>query len=496
MVLKRKENGKLRKKLATFIFALVLTTSAGVAVFAADSDTTGTAPAAPVAEQPAGATDTANNDATATHTSSGTVTKDNKSDSGFYAPNADLYGDILVKESGSTADYDTEHDKVFETKAGATLDFKATLNGKDVETQYTETLNNVKKTIDNDPRAKIFKVTSDKLGAKGERINITDQLNSFLELEITPDSKLIFPKEISSYKLDAEDVDANGNKRVWYYIDETQSDVTGATKKIYMQLNFKNESAYYTNKTPNIARDGAVTIDTYDDLAPFIVGTEEMPAKLKDLNLLINGVKVADDAQPGDYTVKSVLKGSFVSNPAVGGFTWKTLSGIIGEKAEEKIEYKWTTVQETAQNDNLDGKDNIQPASDNNPWLTVRIPEPVKPPVVPEKPVVPVNPDRPVVPVNPDRDPLLPTIPGTENEKPVTPEVKPEENTPVVPEKPEVPAQPEVKPNVPTKENSKVVKKSTVNKLPQMGVSTIAGATTAIGTVLAAASALTFKKRK
>lgn len=221
-------------------------------------------------------------------------------------------------------------------------------------------------------------------------------------------------------------------------------------------------------------------------MAPFIVGPT---AKLKDLNLLINGVKVADDAQPGDYTVKSVLNGSFVSNPAVGGYTWKTLSGFIGKKAEEKIEYKWTTVQETAQNDNLDGKDNIQPASDNNPWLTVRIPEPVKPPV-------PVNPDRPVVPVNPDRDPLLPTIPGTENEKPVTPEVKPEENTPVVPEKPEVPAQPEVKPNVPTKENSKVVKKSTANKLPQMGVSTIAGATTAIGTVLAAASALTFRKRK
>lgn len=493
MVLKRKENGKLRKKLSAIIAALVLTASAGVSSFAADSDTTGTAPAAPVAEQPAGATDTANNDATSTHTSSGTVTDDNKSDSGFYAPKADLYGDILVKESGSTGDYDTEHDKVFETKAGATLDFKATLNGKDVETQYTETLDNVKKKIDSHPLAQILRVTSDKLGAKGERINITDQLNSFLELEITPDSKLIFPTEISSYKLDAEDVDANGNKRVWYYIDETKSDVTGATKKIYMQLNFTNGSAYYKKNTPNVAREGAVTIDTYDDLAPFIVGPT---AKLKDLNLLINGVKVADDAQPGDYTVKSVLKGSFVSNPAVGSYTWKTLSGFIGEKAEEKIEYKWTTVQETAQNDNLDGKDNIQPASDNNPWLTVRIPEPVKPPVVPEKPVVPVNPDRPVVPVNPDRDPLQPTIPGTENEKPVTPEVKPEENTPVVPEKPEVPAQPEVKPNVPTKENSKVEKKSTVNKLPQMGVSTIAGATTAIGTVLAAASALTFKKRK
>lgn len=255
-----------------------------------------------------------------------------------------------------------------------------------------------------------------------------------------------------------------------------------------MQLNFKNDSEYYKkfdseyyNKyKQNIAREGAVTIDTYDDLAPFIVGTEEMPAKLKDLNLLINGVKVADDAQPGDYTVKSKLTGTFTSNPSVtvGWITqsWKDFT----DGAEDKIVYNWTTVQETAQNDNIDGKDKIQPDSDNNPWLTVRIPEPVKPPV----------------PVNPDRDPLLPTIPGTENEKPVTPEVKPEENTPVVPEKPEVPSQPEVKPNVPTKENSKVVKKSTANKLPQMGVSTIAGATTAIGTVLAAASALTFKKRK
>lgn len=475
MVLKRKQNGKLRKKLATFIFALVLTTSAGVAVFAADSDTTGTAPAAPVAEQPAGATATANNDATPTHTSSGTVTENNTSASGIYAPNADLYGDILVKESGSTADYDTEHDKVFETKAGATLDFKATLNGKDVETQYTETLDNAKKQAGSLARF---------LGTNGERINITDQLNSFLVLEITPDSKLIFPTEISSYKLDAEDVDADGNKRVWYYIDENKSDVTGATKKIFMQLNFKNDSEYYKkfdseyyNKyKQNIAREGAVTIDTYDDLAPFIVGTEEMPAKLKDLNLLINGVKVADDAQPGDYTVKSKLTGTFTSNPSVSvsffTISWEDFTG----GAEDKIVFNWTTVQETAQNDNIDGKDKIQPDSDNNPWLTVRIPEPVKPPV----------------PVNPDRDPLLPTIPGTENEKPVTPE----ENTPVVPEKPEVPAQPEVKPNVPTKENSKVVKKSTVNKLPQMGVSTIAGATTAIGTVLAAASALTFKKRK
>lgn len=222
MVLKRKQNGKLRKKLATFIFALVLTTSAGVAVFAADSDTTGTAPAAPVAEQPAGATATANNDATPTHTSSGTVTENNTSASGIYAPNADLYGDILVKESGSTADYDTEHDKVFETKAGATLDFEATLNGKDVETQYTETLENARKQAG--PLARF-------LGTNGERINITDQLNSFLVLEITPDSKLIFPTEISSYKLDAEDVDADGNKRVWYYIDENKSDVTGATKK-------------------------------------------------------------------------------------------------------------------------------------------------------------------------------------------------------------------------------------------------------------------------
>lgn len=479
MVLKRKQNGKLRKKLATFIFALVLTTSAGVAVFAADSDTTGTAPAAPVAEQPAGATATANNDATPTHTSSGTVTENNTSASGIYAPNADLYGDILVKESGSTADYDTEHDKVFETKAGATLDFKATLNGKDVETQYTETLENARKQAGSLARF---------LGTNGERINITDQLNSFLVLEITPDSKLIFPTEISSYKLDAEDVDADGNKRVWYYIDENKSDVTGATKKIFMQLNFKNDSEYYKkfdseyyNKyKQNIAREGAVTIDTYDDLAPFIVGTEEMPAKLKDLNLLINGVKVADDAQPGDYTVKSKLTGTFTSNPSVSvsffTISWEDFTG----GAEDKIVFNWTTVQETAQNDNIDGKDKIQPDSDNNPWLTVRIPEPVKPPV----------------PVNPDRDPLLPTIPGTENEKPVTPEVKPEENTTVVPEKPEVPAQPEVKPNVPTKENSKVVNKSTVNKLPQMGVSTIAGATTAIGTVLAAASALTFKKRK
>ncbi len=479
MVLKRKQNGKLRKKLATFIFALVLTTSAGVAVFAADSDTTGTAPAAPVAEQPAGATATANNDATPTHTSSGTVTENNTSASGIYAPNADLYGDILVKESGSTADYDTEHDKVFETKAGATLDFKATLNGKDVETQYTETLENARKQAGSLARF---------LGTNGERINITDQLNSFLVLEITPDSKLIFPTEINSYKLDAEDVDADGNKRVWYYIDENKSDVTGATKKIFMQLNFKNDSEYYKkfdseyyNKyKQNIAREGAVTIDTYDDLAPFIVGTEEMPAKLKDLNLLINGVKVADDAQPGDYTVKSKLTGTFTSNPSVSvsffTISWEDFTG----GAEDKIVFNWTTVQETAQNDNIDGKDKIQPDSDNNPWLTVRIPEPVKPPV----------------PVNPDRDPLLPTIPGTENEKPVTPEVKPEENTTVVPEKPEVPAQPEVKPNVPTKENSKVVNKSTVNKLPQMGVSTIAGATTAIGTVLAAASALTFKKRK
>ncbi|MST61993.1 hypothetical protein FYJ71_03265 [Peptostreptococcus anaerobius] len=479
MVLKRKENGKLRKKLSAIIAALVLTASAGVSSFAADSDTTGTAPAAPVAEQPVGATDTANNDATPTHTSSGTVTENNTSASGIYAPKADLYGDILVKESGSTADYDTEHDKVFETKAGATLDFKATLNGKDVETQYKETLDNAKKVAikyfenKGTPNNLAEMLADGVLGKNGENIDITNELNSHLVLNIMPNKNLIFPTDINSYKLDATDKDG----RVWYYIDNEKSDVSKENKKIYMQLNFKNESEYYKNNTPNIARDGAVTINTYYDLAPFIVGT---PAKLKDLNLLINGVKIAEYAQPGYYTVKSTLVGEFTSNPKAASYDWSKFTSVFAGKEEKLIKYEWTTVQETAQNDNLDGKDNFQPASDNNPWLTVRIPEPVKPPV----------------PVNPDRDPLLPTIPGTENEKPVTPEVKPEENTPVVPEKPEVPAQPEVKPNVPTKENSKVVKKSTVNKLPQMGVSTIAGATTAIGTVLAAASALTFKKRK
>ncbi len=262
-----------------------------------------------------------------------------------------------------------------------------------------------------------------------------------------------------------------------------------------MQLNYKNDSEYYKKIDSeyykeyghNIARDGAVTIKTYADLAPFIVGPN---AKIKTLDLVINGVKVKEDAKPGIYTVRSGLNGTFESNPRVFGTLWsdltdrlskteKTIWGVtfkasdLGFNQEDTVKFNWNTIQDEK------GKDFIQnKETDNTPCFSIE--------------VIKKAPDRPPVPVNPDRDPLLPTIPGTENEKPVTPE----ENTPVVPEKPEVPAQPEVKPNVPTKENSKVEKKSTVNKLPQMGVSTIAGATTAIGTVLAAASALTFKKRK
>lgn len=197
----------MRKKLSAIIAALVLTASAGVSSFAADSDTTGTAPAAPVSTE---ATAEAGKEAENTKPKTSGLEKEykgemseegNKSTSNLYAPNSTLYGDILAKDSKDSDDkYNTESDATFKTETGAKLDFKAVLDGKNVEKQYNGILDQVRYAAG---IAKQFGYGLDPkaLGEKGENIDITENLNANMLLVIDPDPELIFPTDINDYIL-------------------------------------------------------------------------------------------------------------------------------------------------------------------------------------------------------------------------------------------------------------------------------------------------------
>lgn len=197
-----------------------------------------------------------------------------------------IYGDILIARDGSTS-FSTEHEAVFPTTAGATLDYRATIDVIDIQDKMKQLENQLlsKRPWLSTPQA------DESNGMSGDRISF-DSLSSTFTTTITPDRGLVFPGDVNAYTLTSVKADGTKSASKLFEITSVAKDSSTGVVTITMQL----KDAHDNNGKP---------IWHYNELHDKVFEAET-------LVLDVARAKVADNVADGQQlTVKGSVKGEF-----------------------------------------------------------------------------------------------------------------------------------------------------------------------------------------